>query len=128
MAERTPVFTCDIEPISAEWSDSCSHKYAVDIDASFSYHQHTVTTCPFACSKIYDSSGNVIELRDLLHHNTIQYDWRKVANLFLNIVADKYREAGEFLEATVIPVELRFNPHQLIGIEITNCIGKKKSS
>ncbi len=123
MAQQTPLFPCNIEPIEQE----CTHKYGVELDNTFLDFQHLVNACLFPSSKIFDSRGNIHELQDLLHDRRVGYDWQKVAPLYLDILADKYCEAGDFLESAVIPVELKFNPHQLVALEISSHNGVKKS-
>ncbi len=73
--QRNPIFSCDVEPIELDWQDVLSHKYVVNVDASFTEFMHTVNACLFMSSKIYDSKGNTHELRNLLHHSNVGYDW-----------------------------------------------------
>ncbi len=40
---------------------------------------------------------------------------------------DKYCEAGQFLEASVILIKTRYSPYQLIAVEITSYEGMQKS-
>ncbi len=102
-----------IEPVNNEWPDLlCPYKYRVDVDTTFNNLQHSVNSCLFPTSKIFDNKGNIVELRDLLDHPKVRYDCQKIADLFLDILAGKYHEAGEFLEASVIPIEVH-RPYQL---------------
>ncbi len=81
-------------------------------------YKDMVNACLFPTSKVFDSKGNILELHDLLHNTRVGYDWRKVASLYLSFLCDKYNEAGSFLEASIIPIEVCFSPYQLVILEV----------
>ncbi len=71
MAQCTPLFSCSIDPIEREFV----HKYGIEVDNTILDYQHMVHACMFPCSKIFDSQGKILELRDLLHDSRVGYDW-----------------------------------------------------